>query len=404
MVRIKGLVGVFNRVRTQLQAGLQPAEVEPFRQQVRAVVADVEEICRRHKTKPEQLPGPSRLAYLFLKELNLDNLPVNQTEEPAAAKPSFKIRNVVKIGDQLAERIWQTLGALLASPAARAELVQDMGSHAASIERLCLQHGQTPSAMEAPSRQVYCWLKFLCVEENLASHLDALEYARQATSEQGLRSGQSIHVHLICLNAIWRTRQYRNAVLLRVNEGFQKADESVWRAVLGNALSPRNQANDRLVQEFALSDDFSEALFELESFAAVTTQPRGREHDLDESFARVNAAYFEGQISKPALVWNRTLTASKFGHYQPSRDTLMISVSLDDARVPAFVIDFVMYHELLHKKHGVMIVNGRRLSHSLVFREDERRFAEYAGAENMLKELALRQRGWDLAKTARLDG
>jgi predicted metal-dependent hydrolase len=107
----------------------------------------------------------------------------------------------------------------------------------------------------------------------------------------------------------------------------------------------------------------------------------------------VNAVYFEGRMPKPALVWNRTLTARKFGHYQPVRDTVMVSVSLDDPKVPAYVVDFVMYHELLHKKHGVTTLNGRRLAHSPEFRADERRYAEYREAERLLNELALRQRG-----------
>ena len=96
-MRIKGLVRVFNRVRSQLQAGLTPAEVEPFRQQVKAIVRDVEEICRQHDMVPDQLPAPSRLAYVFLKELNLDHLPVTQEGEPAGTAPAFRIRNVIMI-------------------------------------------------------------------------------------------------------------------------------------------------------------------------------------------------------------------------------------------------------------------------------------------------------------------
>ncbi len=395
MLRIKGLIRVFNRVRSQLQAGLPPGEVELFKQQVRTAIRDVEEICRQHRATPDQLPGPSRLAYLFLKELDLNNLPLRQPGEPVVARPSFKIKNVVKIGEQLADRIWQNLGALLASPAARAQLIQDLENHVTGIERICQQHGQTPAVLETPSRQVYCWLKFLGVADNLSSHLEALASAQKAISEQPLRSGQSIHVHLSCQNAIWRRNEYRNAVVLKVNQGFLNADQPIWRAIIHTALAQRDPAHDQLIQEFTLTDDFSETLFELESFAAAPTLPaRGHVHNLDESFARVNAAYFHGQFSKPTLVWNRTLTARKFGHYQLSRDTVMISVSLDDARVPAYVVDFVMYHELLHKKHGVMIVNGRRLSHSPAFREDERRFAQYFQAESQLKELALRQRGW----------
>jgi hypothetical protein len=269
-----------------------------------------------------------------------------------------------------------------------------MGQQVTVVERICAQHAQTPAALEAPSRQVYCWLKFLCGEDNLTLHLAALRRASEAAGEQQLSPDRPIHVYLTWLNALWRKREYRNAVLVKVNEGFLNADQPVWRALMQNALAQRAPANDHLIREFASSDDFSEALFEIESFAAATTQSaRGHAHDLDESFARVNAAYFGSQMPKPKLVWNRTLTARKFGHYQPSRDTLMVSVSLDDARVPGFVVDFVMYHELLHKKHGVMIVNGRQLVHSPSFRADERKFAEYHEAERRLHELALRQRG-----------
>jgi hypothetical protein len=73
----------------------------------------------------------------------------------------------------------------------------------------------------------------------------------------------------------------------------------------------------------------------------------------------------------------------------------MISITLDDPEVPAFALDFVMYHELLHKKHGSMTVNGRRLSHSQAFRAEERRYAQYHEAERLIQELAARQRGVD---------
>jgi len=393
-MRIKGLVRAFNRVRPQLQTGLAPNEVEPIKQQVRAIVRDVEELCRQHGMRPDRLPGPSCLAYVFLKEFDLDHLSVNHRDESAGAAPTFRIRNVVKLGDQFAERIWQQLDSLLSSSKARVQLIQELSRQVTAIERICTQHAQTPAALEAPSRQVYCWLKFLCGEDNLALHLGAMRRVSEAAGEQPPRPGRPVHLHLIGSNALWRKREYRNAVLVKVNEGFLNADQPVWRAMMQNALAQRTPANEHLIREFAASDDFSEVLFEIESFAATTTpSTRGHAHDLDESFARVNAAYFSCQMPKPKLVWNRTLTARKFGHYQPSRDTLMVSVSLDDARVPAFVVDFVMYHELLHKKHGVMTVNGRRLAHSPGFRADEQKFAEYHEAERRLHELALRQRG-----------
>ncbi|MGH9938786.1 MAG: M48 family peptidase, partial [Blastocatellia bacterium] len=59
-MRINGLVRFFNHVRSQLQAGLTPDEVEPFRQHVKKIVRDVEAICRQQGAGPDRLPAPSR--------------------------------------------------------------------------------------------------------------------------------------------------------------------------------------------------------------------------------------------------------------------------------------------------------------------------------------------------------
>ena len=82
------------------------------------------------------------------------------------------------------------------------------------------------------------------------------------------------------------------------------------------------------------------------------------------------------------------LTGTKFGHYRQHRDTVMLSVSLDTEGVPAHVVDFVMYHELLHKRHGAILVNGRRLVHTPAFRADERLFVRYEDAERYLDAVA----------------
>jgi hypothetical protein len=393
-IRINGLIRVFNHVRSQLQIGLTPDEVEPFKQQVQALLRDVEALCRRNGVGPEQLPAPSRRAYVFLRELELDNLPLRQSGEPAAVQSAFRIKNVVKIGEQFAALIWRRLDALLTSSEVGAQLVRDIEGQIVTIEQLCARHGQTPAALEAPSRLVYGWLKFLTSTDQLPAHLAALQAGREVARQLPLTRSRPLHLHLLNLNALWRKREYQDALLLKVQQGFQNADRQVWQALLQDALVQRTAASEQLYRDFANSEDFNEVLFELESFAAPPAPPaRGRAHDLHESFARVNAAYFGNQMRQPRLVWNRTLTARKFGHYQPSRETIMISVTLDDPGVPAYVLDFVMYHELLHKKHGSTTVNGRRLAHSPDFRAEERQFTEYHAAERQLKELALRQRG-----------
>jgi hypothetical protein len=394
-MRIKGLVRAFNHIRSQLQAGINPEQVEQFRRQVKTIVRDVEEICRQHGTTPSRLPAPSRMAYAFLKELDLDNLPLNRSGESPGTASNFRLKNVVRIGEYFAERLWQHLALLLSSPDEIDLVMREINEHVSSIERICERHGATPSALETRSRQTYCWLKFLSGGNNLASHLEALRRARDLIDERQPPPSPPVHLHLIVMNALWRKRQYQNALVIKVNVGYIYANQDLWRALIQNAVSTRSSDNDHLISEYAASDDFSELLFEIESFASLPALPaRGRAHDLDESFERVNKKYFDGRLAKPSLVWNRTLTMRKFGHYQPGRDTLMLSISLDDARVPAFVIDFVMYHELLHKKHGAAPVNGRRQAHSPTFRADERLFTQFDEATRHLYQLALKQRGF----------
>ena len=116
----------------------------------------------------------------------------------------------------------------------------------------------------------------------------------------------------------------------------------------------------------------------------------GRHHDLAASFDRVNRAYFAGGMPRPRLTWNRTITHRKLGHYNLHSDEVVLSMTLDDPRVPAYVVDFVMYHELLHKLLGVLAVNGRQRAHTPEFRRAERRFKGYRKAEAFLRRLGER--------------
>jgi hypothetical protein len=122
-------------------------------------------------------------------------------------------------------------------------------------------------------------------------------------------------------------------------------------------------------------------------------QAAGLHHSLEEAFARVNAAYFGGTMQRPALQWSRRFTVRKFGHYDSLRDAVMISASLDRADVAAHVVDFVMYHELLHRKRGTQWNGDRKAVHTPEFLAQERRFARYAEATAFLDRLARTCRG-----------
>ncbi len=392
MIRIGGLVKTFNHVRAALQAGIPEGDLDEFRRQVRQIIGQVEEICAGHGHPSRVLPGPSRMAYQFLKSLDLDNLPVRESGQPSQPVGPVRIRNVVSIAESVARQLWQQREELHESPVKMGELIKLVRKHTNTIEAICREQGETPAALETRSRVAFTYLSFASSESNLRAIIAALLLADEASRSSSLPPGRLLIVELLGMNSLWRFRQYGNALVLRVCPGFINADMKVWRALLASILG-KGTGQDRLaVTDFTLSEDFNDILFEVEALAAPPTPiTRGRVHDLDESFRRVNDRYFNNRMDRPTLCWNQTLTSRKFGHYQPARDTVMISVSLDSPDVSTSLLDYVVYHELLHKKHGSQIVNGRRIAHSAAFRDDERLFSNWQEAENELGRLAVRQ-------------
>ena len=117
----------------------------------------------------------------------------------------------------------------------------------------------------------------------------------------------------------------------------------------------------------------------------------GRAYNLDKLFARINRLYFDGALPVPTLSWSQRKTKSILGHHDWMHDTIVISRSLDHAAVPEFVVEYVLYHEMLHVKHRPRVVNGRRIYHTAAFRADERRFAHYDEAVAWLDKLSRRR-------------
>jgi len=388
-VRIDGLVRAYTRVQEQLRTGIAPSDAEPFRREVDAIIRQVEAICRRHRIAPDQLPGPSQRVYRFLKNLDCSALPLQEpdTPTPTPTAGTLRVSNLVAIGSRLAERLWEERESLASTPACRS-LHATLVRHAVGVERLCARAGRPAAALPAPSRTVYCWLKFLVAGDNLGRHLHALSRAHHAVSASAPRQKLPVKVELTYSSTLWRTRARGADVLLSVNEGFLSADEAIWRALIRHALCAGGTAMRHAIESFAATEPFGAVLFELGSFATPPTAARGRVHDLDASFDRVNAAYFAGRLVRPRLSWSKVPTARTFGHYQPARDAVMVSVSLDEATVPEFVLDAVMHHELLHKQLGITVSNGRLSIHSSAFRAAERRYARYAEAEQFLNTLA----------------
>jgi len=121
----------------------------------------------------------------------------------------------------------------------------------------------------------------------------------------------------------------------------------------------------------------------------ITTSSRGKVYDLAELFNQLNARYFDSRLESPQLSWSPRKTRRILGHHDHVHRTIVISRTLDDHSIPRFVIEYVLYHEMLHIKHPARLSSGRTIYHGPGFREDERQFEEFDEALKWLEKIAV---------------
>lgn len=384
-LRIKGLVKTCKDVRRLLQAGIPAEEHDAFREQLMVLLQQVDSMCAEHGLTPEELPTPSRNAYRFLRQVDLNDLPVCASGDARQSTKTIQMQNVVKIGTQFAQLLWERLDRLHGAPERQKTIIKQMQRHCGTIERCCEQQEATPAALELPSKQVYAWMKFLTQPEQLEAQIDVL-FRMRALAEPLLEDHtETLEIQLIHMSALWRMKPRKGVFVLKCSEGFVHAPDDVLEAMLATIFSRKTRHRQKVVGAFIDSEAYTSVMFALGSFVEPDVEHvKGVVHDLEDSFQRVNEAYFSSDLERPRIHWSQTPTTSKFGHYELTTDTVMISSVLDREKVPAFVLDFVMYHELLHKVHGAPLVGGRRMAHTPAFRRDEKKFAQYHEAEAFL--------------------
>jgi hypothetical protein len=405
-LRISGLVKVMNQVRESLSHGIPPGQEEHFRAMVRDNLRQVETICREYRTSPEKLPAPTYRAYRYLKELDLSRLPVAQ-EKPASPPERLRVRNLISsckaIQEQLRE-LSESNQKNKKSLTTKDERVMILWAQirilAEAVEKMIAKASGGPGALSSQSRRAYEWLRYLSEAENLEKHLATLHMAlgeiaaakKQPRIRLG-RQGLPIRFELYHLAAVYRVSLQKDHLLIEAHEGFVGAPQDVIEALVRVTLAGKQASKDKTYLSKVKAYSFSQA-YKLIASSQITEASQngacsqGQHFDLEKIFHKVNQTYFNGQMTRPTIQWNKTLTHRKFGHYQANSDTIMISISLDRASTPAYVLEFVMFHELLHKQLGVVTHNGRRYAHTKAFREAEAKFAKQKQAQSFLNELS----------------
>ena len=108
---------------------------------------------------------------------------------------------------------------------------------------------------------------------------------------------------------------------------------------------------------------------------------------LEESFNRVNEKYFNGLLETTNLIWNNSIR--KLGSYEFGSDTITISQSLKEHQD---ALDYVMYHEMLHKKHKFKRRDQKSVHHTSLFRKKEAEFENSEEIEAKLSRLTINRK------------
>jgi len=166
---------------------------------------------------------------------------------------------------------------------------------------------------------------------------------------------------------------------LRIHRIFLEAEESVIQAV---ADFIRNRKLARPVIQAFIRQRSSSLNPRAERKALLRTD--GVSHCLATLFDRVNAEYFQGEITA-SITWGRRAPGRRtrrvtLGSYCRASRTIRVNPLLDRKTVPGFFLEFIIYHEMLHASLGTVVKNGRRSVHFREFRRREKQFASYEQA------------------------
>lgn len=108
-----------------------------------------------------------------------------------------------------------------------------------------------------------------------------------------------------------------------------------------------------------------------------------------EKFNKLNEQFFHELLDQPSLRWGN-YSRNKLGSYEYGTDTILLSKYLENA--PEEYLEYVLYHEMLHKKHKFTHKNGRSMFHTPAFKDDEAQFPRAAALEQEIPRYIVRKR------------
>lgn len=183
-------------------------------------------------------------------------------------------------------------------------------------------------------------------------------------------------------------------LLVRLSDLLEGAPDSVLRAIAHILLAkmyrkPIDRVQAARYRKHVASHDIARQVHLVRQIRGRKRlgSARGHFYDLDTIFEGLNARFFHGLLARPQMSWSQTKTRRILGHYDPAHNAIIISTIFDHPGLPAYVLEYIVYHEMLHLKHPVRLRGSRRCVHSAEFQAEEKLFPHMAEANAFLKRM-----------------
>lgn len=179
-----------------------------------------------------------------------------------------------------------------------------------------------------------------------------------------------------------RYEQSSGRAIVGLHHMFLDAPEPIRKALGTWILRPRTKSAGKKLESFIAE---RRHLIAPRTVRPVALRTQGRFVNLQELYAAVNAAEFDGAVDTP-ITWGKMPTqrrrrSIRFGSYTPGDNLIRIHPYLDQAFVPVFFIRYIVFHEMLHAAMGIEEgPTGRRRIHPPAFRKREEAYPEYERA------------------------
>jgi predicted metal-dependent hydrolase len=194
------------------------------------------------------------------------------------------------------------------------------------------------------------------------------------------------------VNNTIRLREGR--LLVRISDLLEGAPEPVIRAIAHILLAkmyrkPIDREHSTRYRRYVLTHHMSQKAHlvrQIRGRKRITTA-RGHVYHLEDIFEDLNRQYFYGLLARPLMTWSGERSRNRLGHYDPAHNAIVVSSVFDHPRVPRYVVEYIVYHEMLHLKHPVKLRGSRRCVHSAEFQAEEKLFDRVDEAKEFLKRL-----------------